>query len=120
MSALRESILTADDLPTEEFPVPEWGVTVLLRGMTAEQRAMMFENHSDPESGDLDTVALYPAVLVRCMYDPETNEPIFSEADIGPLNRKSAKVVERVANACLRLSGMTKEEESPAEGTAAE
>ena len=38
MRLSREDILKAEDLPTEEVPVPEWGGSVLVRGLTGRER----------------------------------------------------------------------------------
>ena len=109
--SIRERILAADDITTETMEIPEWGVTVAVRTMTGAARAEMLVSASDPTTGEVNYQTLYPQVIVASVIDPETGESVFTVEDVNALNLKSAAVVERVAQAGMRVSGMTKEAE---------
>lgn len=111
--SLKDQILTSDDITTEHVDVPEWGVTVELRSLdvdsfTAIQRAST--NHK----GDADLRQVYLSMLVAGVYDPETGQPVFSDADKPALAQKSMKVTERLVSSLNRLSGMGDKADIPA------
>ena len=111
MSDLRAAILSADDVPEESLEIPEWGVTVTVKGMTGESRAHMMTRSVDPNTGEMSFEALYPEVIIATVMDPETGEPVFGPGDRGVLNSKSGGVLERVAQEGMRRSGRTKAEQ---------
>lgn len=108
---LRERILAADDIESEvvEVAARGWeGVKVEVRGMTARNRARMLRAFTDLE-GKLDVEALYPALVIQCSHDPESGEPLFTDADESAILEKSGKAIEFLAQAAMRLSGMSPE-----------
>lgn len=111
MSDLRNAIFEADDVPETSFEVAEWGVTLLIRGMTGAARAGMMQRSVDPETGEMLMEALYPEVIIATAYDPETKQPVFVESDRNALNLKSGGILERVAREGMRLSGLTSDEQ---------
>jgi len=113
VSDLRSRILNVDDLPEEEVVVPEWdNITIIVRGMTGQSRAAMMSRSVDPETGEMSMEALYPEVIIATVYDPETGQPVFDANDRGPLNLKSSGVLERIAQIGMRLSGLTRDEQT--------
>ena len=86
--------------------VPEWGVTVEVRGMTAAARASLLQRAA-ANGGTIDLVSMYPSLVVGCTYDPDTGERVFTEADYGPIGEKSGSAVERIAAAAMQLSGIS-------------
>ena len=108
MSDLRKKILEASDTPVEVVEVPEWGVSVGVKSMSARSRAHVMELAQNTESIDAARVeAMWARTLVGCLVDPETGERIFSDEDMGELMEKSAHVVERLWTACFEKSGLT-------------
>ena len=106
----KEEILAADDLPVEVVPTPEWGGSVKVRGMSAEERLMYVEWTKGPD-GKTDTEkATFYAIILGVI------EPKFSEADIPALKKKSAAVLERISRVWLKLSGIGEEELLKARG----
>ena len=103
----RDAILGASDIKTEEVPVPEWGGTVLVRGLTAKQR-------DEFESGLIETVGKTQRVTMRnararlaaLSIVGEDNEPLFSPADVFLLGEKSGAALDRVFAVASRLSGI--------------
>jgi hypothetical protein len=115
----RNAILEADDLKTEDVPVPEWGGEVRVRMLTGEERdayeASMVEMKKDG-SAKSNRENVRARLLILCIVN-EQGEQMFNRADIKLLGRKSAKALERVINKVNELNGITDEElDSLAEG----
>lgn len=105
--SLRDQIVAANDRTTRQVEVPEWGVTVELRSMTAGQRIAMYQSAYDPNSGQTDLKTLYPAVLTACVFDPKTKQPVFAQEDAEAILDKSGVVIERIAMEAISLSGIS-------------
>jgi len=106
--SLREQILEARDIQEELVEVPEWGVKILVRGLTGRQRAQLLQNAIDV-AGRVDLARVLPELVIYCVYDPETKEQVFKPADRDMLLEKSGTVLERIATTAMRLSGLTQE-----------
>lgn len=106
--SLRDQILGTDDIATRLMEIPEWGVTVELRALTAGQRASSSEMARD-ESGEVTLARLHPAMLVVAVYDPESGEPVFSANDIPALMNKNSAVIQKVANVIMELNNFTED-----------
>lgn len=105
--SLRDQILSAKDRTNKEVDVPEWGVKIELRSMSAASRIQMISEAYDPNTGQTDLNKLYPLIIVSACFDPKTGEPIFSQEDTSAIMDKSATVIERLANEAMGLSGMS-------------
>lgn len=114
MASLRDKIFAAQDIPTEVVNIPEWGVDVLVRGMSAGDRITLMQNAFDQATQQVNMSIVYPDVVVSCTYDPDSNEPIFTNEDKSAILAKSSAAVERLANVGLRLSGIGKDEQDAA------
>jgi hypothetical protein len=111
---LRDKILAAQDIPSEELHVKEWDVTVLVKGMTAGERITLMQNAYDQKTQQVNMAAVYPDVVVSCVHDPETSDAIFTNADKEALMGKSSAAIEVIAAVGLRLSGIGAEAEDVA------
>jgi hypothetical protein len=115
----RNAILEADDLKTEDIPVPEWGGEVRIRMLTGEERdayeASMVELKKDGSAkANRDNVRA--RLLILCIVN-EQGEQMFNKADIKLLGRKSAKALERVINKVNEMNGISEKDiEELAEG----
>jgi len=106
MSRLADKIRQSDDRVVEIIDVPEWDVKIELRSMTALQRSLMQVEWADTE--EQSAAVLYQTVLQHCCFDPDTGDQVFNEEDSEwILAEKSAQVVDRVAQACLKVSGLS-------------
>lgn len=114
MASLRDKIFAAQDIPTETLDVPEWGVAVTVKGMSAGERIRLMQSAFDQTTQQVNMSIVYPDVLVACTYDPSSNEPVFTEEDKAAILSKSSAAIERVANVGLRLSGIGKDEQDAA------
>lgn len=125
--SLREQIISRQDLPSEQLPIPEWGCTVEVRGMTAQQRAQFLEDNFDDKGKPVvSPLSLYPGLVVAHTFDPATGERVFTDADVDALGEKAALVLERIAQKALSLSSLQpsavddaakKSEELPSDGS---
>lgn len=107
--SLRDDALNAADVPEELVTVPEWGGSVfLVRGLTAGEQADFYDKVSVVKNGEVTiNKKLWSVELViACAFDPETKKRVFEAADRDALNRKSAAVLNRLAFAASRLSGL--------------
>jgi hypothetical protein len=111
---LRDKILAAKDIPSETLHVKEWGVDLLVKGMSAGERISLMQAAYDQKTGQVNMAAVYPDVVVSCTYDPTSDEPVFTDADKEALMGKSSAAIEAIAAVGLRLSGIGQEEEDSA------
>lgn len=103
----REAILAAPDLPTESVSVPEWGGTVLVRGLTGTERDA-FEAESFAARGkdvEINRVNLRARLVTRTIVD-DAGKRVFTDQDIAILGSKSAAALDRVFEVSSRLSGL--------------
>lgn len=107
--SLRDQIMKAKDISGELMEIKEWGVKVEIRTMTARQRATVLENAVDSETGKTSISSMYPEIALACVFDPETNEPVFKPEDKDALLEKSGAVLEKIASKAMQLSGLTEE-----------
>lgn len=106
--SLRDSILAADDIPSETVDVPDWGVTVEVRGMTGAERTRIMAMAAST-GGKVDLQMVYPEIVIATVFDPETGTQVFTPQDRDALMAKSAKPIDRIAMVGMRLSGFTED-----------
>ena len=103
--SIRDKIRKAQDRTSQIVEVPEWGVTVEVRSMTGTQRSAIVTALTSDEDNKME--ALWGGMLVSCIYDPETGDPVFKEDDAEwLLNEKSSTVLDRLSNVCLQVAGI--------------
>ena len=107
----RDAILAAPDMLTEEVPVPEWGGTVLVRGLTGTERDA-FEEEMVTGKGknrDVNLSNFRARLIVKSVVD-KAGKRLFTQADMVALGGKSAAAIQRVFQVAMRLSGMSEED----------
>lgn len=105
MSSLSEKIFATDDIESEIVNVKAWGVAVLVKSMTAKDRARMIGS-ANVATGQFNLEQVLPDLVIHCTYDPDTGERVFLESDRDALMAKSAAAIEEIATVALRLSGL--------------
>lgn len=117
VNVLRDLILNADDLRTEVLTVPEWGTDILIQAMSAEDRARFALSGTDDEGNRDETAYVQSSarVAVLVCHHPITREPIFTEADVAPLSKKSARALDEITKVAFRLSGLGDDEKKVVE-----
>lgn len=111
MPLTRDAILKADDIKTEEVAVPEWGGTVLVRGMSGRARdeleaSMLIEAAGQQVTDRRNASA---RIASMCIVD-EAGKLLFSKDDIAALGEKSSAALNRVFAVASRLSGLSPED----------
>lgn len=95
----REDILAIQDVAIQKVSVPEWGGDVYVRGARLEDSAFF-----DSLKADEDKTASQK-MLVRFVCN-EKGEPIFTEADVAALEKKSLKVFTRLMEVINSLNSV--------------
>lgn len=111
MALSRDQIRQAQDIKTETVEVPEWGGSVIVRGMTGTERDQ-FEQSNITGKGKNRDVNLrnYRAKLVIHSCVDEAGDRLFSETDADWLGKKSAAALSRIVDVASRLSGISDED----------
>ncbi len=122
MHLSRDAILEAKDREVVEVDCPEWGGSVLVRGMSGKERDMFEMSLQD--AGDAvqvqrgraggrppgrNLVNTRAKVVARCVVDDDGNR-LFSDADVTALGEKSGAPIDRIFTVAARLSGMGEED----------
>lgn len=107
----RDTILAAQDIQTEEVEVPEWGGSVLVRGMTGAERDAFEESvlTGKGRKRDVNLKNFRARLIVKSVVNRK-GERVFTHADIDALGQKSAAALARVFDVATRLSGMSDED----------
>ena len=107
--SIREAIQAATDGTAELYDVPEWGVKIEVRSLTARARSIL---HSEWLSENGDQRAIHDGwwqIVSKTCFDPDTGEQIFEDGDEDMLLTKNAQVVNDLADFCMAQSGMLPE-----------
>ena len=104
-ATLREQLTRA--LPvTSELAVEGWGVTVQIRPMSVRAKS---EIVGDEDMKPSQLVDFLPRIVIATTFDPTTGAALFDVGDLDWLRDQPAGVVEQVAMAGLRASGLTED-----------
>tara|TARA_R110002020_G_scaffold287908_2_gene503457 strand:- start:1239 stop:1676 length:438 start_codon:yes stop_codon:yes gene_type:complete len=113
--SIREQIKSAEDSSSELYEVPEWGVTLQIRSMTARSRAL-FVAEMASEDGTVSGVndparieGMWWNVISQTCHDPKTGEKAFEDGDQEWLFEKNARIVNDLANECMAASGLSED-----------
>lgn len=105
------AVLGQVDLERETVDVPEWGVRVQVRGMTAAERDA-FEQSTFEMRGKnvkLNLANARARLVAICCVDFD-GQRLFADGDVSTLGQKSGKAVDRLYAVAQRLSGLRKED----------
>jgi len=104
----RDQILKADDLPSAEVEVPEWGGTVRVRGLTGTGRDEYWASLTVERDGQqvVDSANATAKLVARCVVG-EDGEPLFTQRDVSELGERSGAALNRVFEVATRLSGIS-------------
>ncbi|PRX90821.1 hypothetical protein [Allonocardiopsis opalescens] len=104
----RDQILSARDALTDYVDVPEWGGRVKIRSLSGTERDA-FEAGIAGNGKKLRLENIRAKLVAKCAIN-EQGQQLFSTADTAALGRKNAAVLDRVFQACQKLSGITDED----------
>jgi hypothetical protein len=108
MSRLSEQVANANDIETVSVPIPQWGISVDVKGMTGSERSKYLRRLIDArEAEDTDALGELDADLViACTFDPDDGSKVFLESDKPMLQSKSGFIIGAIAMKAQRLSGL--------------
>lgn len=102
-------ILDADDIVAEYVEVPEWGGTVKIMGLSGEARnrvgALM--RAEGKKTSEDEALAFFQMRVIAASMVDEDGKRLFSQNDVHKLAAKSAGALQRVYDACARISGLS-------------
>jgi hypothetical protein len=105
----KNAILTADDLKTQDIPVPEWGGEVRIKTLTGAERDQYEADSVKTNRGgkrEVNMTNMRARLIAMCAVD-EQGQLLFTRADVMKLGQKSAVALERVFDAAATMSGMS-------------
>ena len=99
----REIVLGKLKLKTATIPIPEWGGDLTIRELNAPER-FKFAERFNGASGQRLAEAMVD-IVIACSQNG--SGPLFKPEDFQALVDSDGKVLQRIAEECLRLSGLT-------------
>ena len=108
----RDQILGANDLKTEQVPVPEWGGDVLVGTMTGTARDAYEQSiiEVDSQGKAKQNLQNIRAKLLAAVLVDENGNRLFSEKDINALGKKSSAALDRVFTVAQRINSVSDED----------
>lgn len=104
----KTSILCADDLQTEDVPVPEWFGSVRVRSLNGRERdafeASMVRGEGKNRRVDLTNMR---ARLVGLTVIDESGQRLFTDDEVDLLGAKSGAALDRVFAVAQKLNGLS-------------
>lgn len=114
----KDEIFAAQDLPVEDVDCPEWGGVLRVRGLNGAQRdAWEASIQKKLPSGEVvpDFNDIRAKFVSRVVVD-ENNIRMFTDAEVKKLTEKSAIPLDRICDVGKRISGMSDDAITVAEG----
>lgn len=106
-----ETILQVEDMQLEAVSCPEWGGTVYLRSINGNQRDRFEEGYRAEEGVTKSLVGMRADLVSRCICSESGEFLEVSDSQRKALGRKSAAVLDRLFAVCMRLNGMSSDDE---------
>lgn len=113
-----EDILAADDVDVREEHVPEWGGTVLLRGLSGTDRDA-YEASLTMQRGDKtipDPRNMRAKLVGRAIVKDDRKTRAFTDQQISALGAKNGAVLDRLFEVVADMSGLSNGAVEDAEG----
>jgi hypothetical protein len=99
----KEQILSAQDIEKKEVPVPEWGGSVMVYGLTLAEKDIW--NSSVMANGKASMTGATASLCSLCIRN-EDGSRMFTDDDVDALGSKSAIALNRVFQVAQKLSGI--------------
>lgn len=104
--SVRDRIKAMKPYSAETVHVAEWEADVELRSLSLGERNEILQEARQGDS-DMDISVLYPQIIVKCSYDPETGTRLFEDDEIAFINSLPANLMDKLAVPAMKLSGMS-------------
>lgn len=119
---IRRRVFAAPDRQFESVPIPEWGVTIVMRSLSAAEKDVWEDSilkmktvgkgKKKKSVRRVDAKNLRAKLVAACaVVSADDVTPVFTEADLDALGAKNAVPVDRLFEAAQRLTGITEEDE---------
>lgn len=102
----KADILKADDMQREPVEVPEWGGTVYVRRLTADERDIFEFNMIKTQTTGKGLRASYVGLALV----DETGQRLFEDEEIPILGTKFAGAVDRIFEVVARINKITEQD----------
>lgn len=103
----KDQIISANDIITETISIPEWGGDVSIKVMSGTERdafeSSIFEQKGKDIQRNLNN--LRAKLVSKCLIDDKGSR-LFSDKEIEIVGKKSAKVLDRLYEVCVRINGI--------------
>jgi hypothetical protein len=108
----RDMILHAQDAQQEVVQVPEWGGSIIVRGLSGAERdrfeaSVLQTNKRGDREVNLRNMRAKLAVL-SCVDD--SGQRLFQDSDVAVIGEKSASALQRIYDVAAKLSGISKDD----------
>lgn len=103
--SLRESIIAQKAKKKTITPSYLDGKEVEIRVMSVGERRDFLKSSND-EDGNQDAALLEAAIIIECVYDPETGKRVFEPTDRDTLVSLPAPILDELAEPCLEINGL--------------
>lgn len=108
----RDDILNVNDIAVEELPVPEWGGSVFVKTLTAEERDLIEAQlvKINPNNGATASIKMDKLRALCAFYgicDAEGKRIFTNTKDIDLLAKKSAAALDRVVSKVQAMAAMS-------------
>lgn len=108
----RDDVLRVQDFETGEVEVPEWGGTLLVRELSADEvEEIGFGQVDSKGNRDVRKAKGLRAKVISWAAIAEDGARLFSKDDVNKLAKKSSRAVGRVFDTIQKLSGIAVEQE---------
>lgn len=105
--SIRDKIVARTVQATTVVRIDEWDVDIQIRSLTLGERNGMLQSIKDAGDGEANLSIMYPEIIARTCYDPETGEKVFGPDDGAFINNLPADLMDKLATPAMELSGMT-------------
>ena len=107
----RDQILAAKDIATKTVEVPEWGGSVLVRGLSGSARDTIESTYTSADGTlDRERFGNFRAAIVSMSIVDESGARVFTDADVAAIGEKSSLALGRVFDEAMRLSALRPED----------
>lgn len=112
----RDFIKGFEDITKKVVTVPAWNdMKIEMRSMRGLDRIAIFSQHTrDQKAGkpkkaepDWDPERVFPILVVKTAFDPETGERIFEDEDVDWITTKNANAFEILVAAAMEVNGLS-------------
>ena len=104
----REDILGQKDVQQEWLEVPEWGGSILIRGLSGNGRDAFERDIHEGEGKDrhVQPIGIRAKLVAACAIDHVDGQQLFSPLDVQALGNKNGAALQSAFEVSGRLSGM--------------